>query len=51
MSFAPKASGSVIQSVEQRSGNGVVRIVVKRPEDVDAVNDLLVRSPAEAKSR
>ena len=44
---ADAATGYVIQSVVQRSGNGVVRVAVKRPEDVDAVHlrlhDLLGR--------
>jgi hypothetical protein len=44
---ADAASGYVIQSVVQRSGNGVVRVAVTRPEDVDAVHlrlhDLLGR--------
>ncbi|UKA62759.1 DUF4265 domain-containing protein [Arthrobacter sp. FW306-04-A] len=44
---AEAATGYVIQSVVQRSGNGVVRVAVKRPEDVDAVHlrlhDLLGR--------
>jgi hypothetical protein len=29
-------SGYVIRSVAQRSGNGVVRVAIKRPEDVEA---------------
>jgi uncharacterized protein DUF4265 len=44
---ADAASGYVIQAVERRSGNGVVRVAVKRPEDIDAVHvrlhDLLGR--------
>lgn len=44
---AEAATGYVIQSVVQRSGNGVVRVAVKRPEDVNAVHlrlhDLLGR--------
>jgi hypothetical protein len=28
----------VVQAVEQRSGNGVVRVAVRRPEDVDWVH-------------
>lgn len=35
---AEAATGYVIQSVVQRSGNGVVRVAVKRPEDVNAVH-------------
>ncbi len=35
---ADAATGYVIQAVEQRSGNGVVRVAVKRPEEVDAVH-------------
>jgi hypothetical protein len=31
-------TGYVIQSVEQRSGNGVVRVAVKHRDDVDAVH-------------
>jgi hypothetical protein len=44
---AEAATGYVIQSVAQRSGNGVVRVAVKRIEDVNAVHphlhDLLSR--------
>lgn len=44
---AEAATGYVIQSVVQRSGNGVVRVAVKRPENVNAVHlrlhDLLGR--------
>lgn len=44
---ADAATGYVIQAVEQRSGNGVVRVAVKRPEEVEAVHlrlhDLLGR--------
>lgn len=44
---ADAGTGYVIQSVEHRSGNGVVRIAVKRREDVDSVHlrlhDLLGR--------
>jgi hypothetical protein len=44
---AEAATGFVIQSVVQRSGNGVVRVAVKRPEDINAVHlrlhDLLGR--------
>lgn len=43
---ADEASGYVVQGVVERSGNGVVRVAVKRPQDVDAVHrrlhDLLV---------
>ena len=44
---ADAATGYVVQAVEQRSGNGVVRVAVKRLEDVDVVHvqlhDLLGR--------
>jgi Domain of unknown function (DUF4265) len=44
---ATAESGYIIQSVEQRSGNGVIRIAIKRSEDVDRVHpplhDLLGR--------
>jgi hypothetical protein len=44
---ADAETGYVIRSVVRRSGNGVVRVAVKRPEDVDAVHlrlhDLLGR--------
>jgi len=35
---ADAGNGYVIRSVEQRSGNGVVRVAVRRREDVDAVH-------------
>jgi len=42
---ADAGSGYLIQSVAERSGNGVVRVAVKRREDVDAmhlrIHDLL----------
>ncbi|MDQ0028773.1 DUF4265 domain-containing protein [Arthrobacter bambusae] len=38
---AEAATGYVIQSVVQRSGNGVVRVAVKRPEDVNTVHPRL----------
>ena len=44
---ADAGTGYAVQSVERRSGNGVVRIAVKRRDDVDAVHvrlhDLLGR--------
>lgn len=44
---ADAATGYVVQDVLERSGNGVVRVAVKRPQDVDAVHrrlhDLLGR--------
>jgi Domain of unknown function (DUF4265) len=44
---AEPGTGYVIQSVEQRSGNGVLRVAVRHPEDVEAVHlklhDLLGR--------
>lgn len=44
---ADASTGYVIQAVEQRSGNGVVRVAVKRRQDVEAVHlqlhDLLGR--------
>ena len=35
---AEAATGYVIQAVVKRSGNSVVRVAVKRPEDVDAAH-------------
>jgi hypothetical protein len=35
---ADAGTGWVLQSVEKRSGNGVVRVAVKRREDVDAIH-------------
>jgi hypothetical protein len=35
---ADAETGYVIQSVEQRSGNGVVRVAVKRRDNIDAVH-------------
>lgn len=35
---ADARTGYVIRSVEQRSGNGVVRIAVKRRDDMDAIH-------------
>ncbi|MFD2420092.1 DUF4265 domain-containing protein [Amycolatopsis pigmentata] len=38
---ADTATGYVIQAVELRSGKGVVRVAVKRPQDVDRVHPKL----------
>lgn len=38
---ADTETGYVIQSVQQRSGNGVARVAIKRHEDVDAVHSRL----------
>lgn len=38
---ADDATGYVVQGVVERSGNGVVRVAVRRPEDVDAIHKRL----------